>query len=171
MCGGLNGCPTRTRSGCLHFDCITLGVIPEELDAMNESAGVAASMSAKSLILNSGRSGAFSWTKSASRQRRLHVRGEGQAVARCAGRQADGGELVPRVVHVLAQFRFRVRGGIGRDHVEAACQILGGPARADDSGADDGDSVDGFVEGHVHSPKWMVVRCATKRAVPRRRCR
>ncbi len=34
MCGGLNGCPTRTRSGWLHFDCITLGVIPEELEAM-----------------------------------------------------------------------------------------------------------------------------------------
>ena len=65
MCGGLNGCPTRMRSGCLHFDCITLGVIPDELEAMIESGGVAASMSAKSFILNSGRSGAFSWTKSA----------------------------------------------------------------------------------------------------------
>ena len=145
MCGGLNGCPTRTRSGCLHFDCITLGVIPDELDAMSESAGVASSMSAKSLILNSGRSGAFSWTKSASRQRLLHVRGEGQAVARCARRKADGFELPPRVVNVLAQVGFRVRGGVGRDHVEAARQILGGPACADDSGADDGDSVDRFV--------------------------
>ena len=65
MCGGLNGCPTSTRSGCLHFVCITLGVIPDELEAMIESGGVAASMSAKSFILNSGRSGAFSWTKSA----------------------------------------------------------------------------------------------------------
>jgi hypothetical protein len=62
----LKGCPMRTRSGCLHFDCMTLGVIPDELDAISESAGVASSMSANNLILNSGRSGPFSWTKSAS---------------------------------------------------------------------------------------------------------
>src|SRR6266853_5889889 len=65
MCGGLNGCPMRTRSGCLHLDCMTLGVMPDELDAMSESTGVASSMSANSLILKSGRSGPFSWTKSA----------------------------------------------------------------------------------------------------------
>src|SRR5713101_3242283 len=65
MCGGLNGCPTRTRSGCLHFDCITLGVIPDELDAISESTGAAASMSANNFILKSGRSGPFSWTRSA----------------------------------------------------------------------------------------------------------
>src|SRR6266567_3701935 len=53
------------RSGCLHSDCITLGVIPEELDAMIESGGVAASISTNNLILKSGRSGPFSWTKSA----------------------------------------------------------------------------------------------------------
>ena len=53
------------RSGCLHCDCITLGVIPEELDAISESGGVAASISANNLILKSGRSGPFSWTKSA----------------------------------------------------------------------------------------------------------
>src|SRR5258705_4077268 len=64
-CGGLNGCPMSTRSGCLHFDCMTLGVIPDELDAMIESGGVAASISANNLILKSGRSGPFSWTKSA----------------------------------------------------------------------------------------------------------
>src|SRR6266705_3269549 len=44
MCGGLKGCPTRIRSGCLDFDCITLGVIPDELDAMIESTGAASSM-------------------------------------------------------------------------------------------------------------------------------
>src|SRR5215468_7535556 len=44
---------------------MTLGVIPEELDAMIESGGVALSMSANNLILKSGRSGPFSWTKSA----------------------------------------------------------------------------------------------------------
>src|SRR5215472_19342699 len=40
MWGGLNGWPTRTRSGCLQFVCITLGVIPDELDAMIESTRV-----------------------------------------------------------------------------------------------------------------------------------
>src|SRR5947207_7143678 len=65
MCGGLKGCPMRIRSGRLHFDWITLGVIPDELEAIIESGGVASSMSAKSFILKSGRSGPFSWTKSA----------------------------------------------------------------------------------------------------------
>ena len=65
-CGGLNGWPTRTRSGCTQFVCMTLGVIPDELEAMIESTGVAASMSANSFFLKSGRSGPFSWTKSAS---------------------------------------------------------------------------------------------------------
>src|SRR5580692_6423899 len=65
MCGGLNGCPMTQRSGFLQADCITLMVIPDELDAMSESEGVAASMPANSLILKSGRSGPFSWTKSA----------------------------------------------------------------------------------------------------------
>src|ERR1700724_687527 len=45
---------------------MTLIVIPDELDAMIESVGVAASMSANNLILKSGRSGPFSWTRSAS---------------------------------------------------------------------------------------------------------
>src|SRR6266852_7447316 len=53
------------RSACLHCDCITLAVIPEELEAISESGGVAASISANNLILKSGRSGPFSWTKSA----------------------------------------------------------------------------------------------------------
>src|ERR1700730_17175555 len=39
--------------------------MPEELDAMIESGGVASSMSANNLILKSFRSGPFSWTKSA----------------------------------------------------------------------------------------------------------
>src|SRR5882672_9834822 len=53
------------RSGCLHCDCITLAVIPEELEAISESGGVASSISANNLILKSGRSGPFSCTKSA----------------------------------------------------------------------------------------------------------
>src|SRR5580700_529624 len=66
MCGGLKGCPTTQRSGCLQADCITLIVIPDELDAMIESTGVAPSISANTLILKSGRSGPFSCTRSAS---------------------------------------------------------------------------------------------------------
>ena len=61
----MNGWPARIRSGCAQFACMTLGVIPDELDAMKESTGVTASMSTKSFILKSGRSGPFSWTKSA----------------------------------------------------------------------------------------------------------
>src|SRR6202451_1480858 len=64
--GGLKGWPITQRSGCLQPDCITLMVNPDELDAMIESRGVAASISANSLILKSCRSGPFSWTKSAS---------------------------------------------------------------------------------------------------------
>src|SRR6266542_295827 len=44
---------------------MTLGVIPDELEASRESTGVASSMSAYSFILKSGRSGPFSWTRSA----------------------------------------------------------------------------------------------------------
>src|SRR5262245_44097012 len=44
---------------------MTLGVMPDELDAMIESTGVASSMSANNLILKSTRSGPFSCTKSA----------------------------------------------------------------------------------------------------------
>src|SRR5260370_16100347 len=44
---------------------MTVIVNPDELEAMIESGGVASSMSANSLILKSGRSGPFSWTKSA----------------------------------------------------------------------------------------------------------
>src|SRR5579872_184061 len=66
MWGGLKGCPITQRSGFLQADCVTLMVIPDELDAMIESEGVNASISANSLILKSARSGPFSCTKSAS---------------------------------------------------------------------------------------------------------
>src|SRR5207237_3925639 len=46
-------------------DCITLGVIPDELEAMMESSGAASSICANNFILKSGRSGPFSCTKSA----------------------------------------------------------------------------------------------------------
>src|SRR6266403_2123188 len=44
---------------------ITLGVIPDELEARSESTGVTSSISEYSFILKSGRSGPFSWTRSA----------------------------------------------------------------------------------------------------------
>src|SRR6266851_1201013 len=44
---------------------MTVIVNPDELDAMIESGGVTSSISANNLILKSGRSGPFSWTKSA----------------------------------------------------------------------------------------------------------
>src|SRR6266699_978266 len=44
---------------------MTVGVIPDELEARSESTGVTSSMSAYSFILKSGRSGPFSWTRSA----------------------------------------------------------------------------------------------------------
>src|SRR5262245_18566002 len=45
---------------------MTLGVIPDELEASRESTGTTSSISAYSFVLKSGRSGAFSWTRSAS---------------------------------------------------------------------------------------------------------
>lgn len=54
------------RSGRRHSAWMTLIVIPDELDAMIAPGGVASSMSANSGTLSSGRSGAFSCTKSAS---------------------------------------------------------------------------------------------------------
>ena len=80
------------------------------------------------------------------RQRFVHVRRKGQAVARRAVRETDVGQVWPCFIDVLAQVSFRVWRGIGRNDVEAARQILCRPARADDSGADDGDSTYWFVE-------------------------
>jgi len=64
------------RSGWAHADCITLIVISDELDAMLESVGVAASISANNLILKSGRSGAFSLRKSARGKLRRPARAD-----------------------------------------------------------------------------------------------
>src|SRR6266568_4228100 len=66
MWGGLKGCPITQRSGRLAPTWITSMGMPDELDARIAPGGAASSMSANSLTLNSGRSGAFSWTKSAS---------------------------------------------------------------------------------------------------------
>src|SRR5207237_822085 len=71
MWGGLNGWPMTQRSGRLAPVWMTAIGMPDELDARIAPGGVASSISAKSLTLNSGRSGAFSWTKSASASARL----------------------------------------------------------------------------------------------------
>ncbi len=59
------------RSGRLQPDWMTVMVSPDELDAMIESGGVAASISANNLILKSGRSGPAPLTayEGASRQK------------------------------------------------------------------------------------------------------
>src|SRR6202035_3380231 len=63
-CGGLKGWPITQRSGCLHCDWLTPIGMPDELEARIVVSGVIASMSANNLILNSGLSGPFSWTRS-----------------------------------------------------------------------------------------------------------
>ena len=66
-CGGLNGCPISTRSGCSGQPAwIALGNSPEELDASTTSGLVARSSWANSACFRSIRSGPFSCTKSAS---------------------------------------------------------------------------------------------------------
>src|ERR1700726_3124974 len=63
-CGGLEGCPIKKRSGGLHCDWLTPIGMPDELEARIVVSGVSASMSANNLILKSGLSGPFSWTRS-----------------------------------------------------------------------------------------------------------
>ena len=81
-------------------------------------------------------------------QRILQARRERQTIAGCAVRQADAGQQRPGFIDVLAKVGLGVRRWIGRDDVEAACEIVGGPARADDAGADDSNAVNRFVERH-----------------------
>ena len=73
------------RSGYRHSACMTLILMPDELDAMITSGRAASSISANSLTLSSGRSGAFSCTKSASatacRTSRVNVSRSGEAAA------------------------------------------------------------------------------------------
>src|SRR5258708_37075321 len=63
-CGGLKGCPITQHLGCLHCDWLTPIGMPDELEARIVVSGVSASMSANNLILKSGLSGPFSWTRS-----------------------------------------------------------------------------------------------------------
>ena len=45
-CGGLNGWPSTTRSGCVQADCMALTARPDELEASSAVGGAAASMRA-----------------------------------------------------------------------------------------------------------------------------
>jgi hypothetical protein len=86
-------------------------------------AGVSASMPANNLILKSGFSGPFSWTRSTP----------------CSA----SFNLV--VNDSRSQVLFRVWGWVGGDYVDAMCQEQCGPARADDSGSNDGDTTDSIL--------------------------
>ena len=107
---------------------------------MIESGGVASSMSANSFVLKSGRSGPFSWTKSASDNASFMSAVKLSRSREAPGEQSDGRQRRPSLVNVLAQIHFRIRRRVGRDHVEPARQILGRPAGADNTGADDSDA-------------------------------
>jgi hypothetical protein len=107
------------RSGYLQADCITLIVMPDELDAMSESDGVAASMSANSLILKSGRSGQFSWTKSTP-ERAFFMSCEKFSLLRDAVFESPfPGESWPCRVYEFAQIPLSIRCRIGGNYVEA----------------------------------------------------
>src|SRR5260370_18891089 len=62
--GGLKGWPITQRSGCLQEDWLMPMGMPDELEARIVVSGGSASMSANNLILKSGLSGPFSWTRS-----------------------------------------------------------------------------------------------------------
>src|SRR5229473_1730473 len=113
-CGGLKGCPTTMRSGCVHLDCMTLGVIPDELEAMSESGGVASSISANSFILKSGRSGPFSCTKSAL-----------DSACFISAVKARRSRLAPGLRPVL------------ESNVQSSRQVIGCPTRANHARTDD----------------------------------
>ncbi len=63
--------------------------------------------------------------------------------------QPDPGERGPDGLDFLAEFGFRVRGGVVGGDIHAVPQKVCGPAGADDAGADDGDAGgDGGGGGH-----------------------
>jgi hypothetical protein len=57
-------------------------------------------------------------------------------------------ELLPRGVNILPRFGFRAWVRISRNHIEPTCEILRHPARADESGADNPDTVYWFSQRH-----------------------
>jgi hypothetical protein len=131
--------------GRLHFDCITLGVIPEELEAMSESTGVASLISANSLILKSGRSGPFSWTKSAFDNASFR-----SAVK--VKRSRDAPFKRPILVRSFQASSMYLRklasafgaGSVG-DNIESPRQVFGGPTGTDHASANNGNAVYRFV--------------------------
>ena len=94
--GGLKGWPITQRSGCLHADCITLMVNPEELDAMIESVGGRIVHVREQLYLEVLAFGAVLLNKVGVRERLLHIGGELQMVARCVRRKPDHGAGLSR---------------------------------------------------------------------------
>jgi hypothetical protein len=91
---------------------------------MIESTGVASSMSANNFILKSGRSGPFSWTKSASRQLRFLL--EHQQESLIAIREflwAEGDALsaiLERRRRYRAAFEELIAEGVGRGRMAVA---------------------------------------------------
>ena len=62
--------------------------------------------------------------------------------------KSDRRNLFPRITDVLPQICFRARRRIGGDDIKSPGEILGCPACADDSGADNRDATNWFVERH-----------------------
>ena len=78
----------------------------------------------------------------------LHVGRKLQPVARTPGSQPDARQHRPGFIDVLTQVGLRVGSRIGRNHVEATCEILCGPAGTNDSRPNNGNTADGFVKAH-----------------------
>lgn len=101
------------RSGRRHSAWMTLIVMPDELDAMIASGGVASSMSANSLTLSSGRSGAFSCTKSASatacRMSAVNLRRSGEA--------PGGSPIEAAASHAASTYDRRAASAVGAGSV------------------------------------------------------
>src|SRR5713226_4205638 len=75
------------------------------------------------------------------RQSFLHVCGELETLNGRIRRQPDDREVLPGCVDIATQIGFGIRARVGGHHVEAARQVLRSPTRADDSSADDCDSL------------------------------
>ena len=137
---------------------MSLIVIPDELDAMIESTARHSSSCAIQLLLEVEPLGSVFLDEVGLATAPPQIGRERQAVARCAGGEADARQRRPGLVDELAQLasafgadRSRRRRIPGRG--------TGGPARADDSGADDGDAANGFVVWYMScSPmRWCQI--------------
>jgi hypothetical protein len=115
-------------------------VRPEELDAIITSGGNSSSSCRYSFFLKSIRSGPFSWTRSAPLTAVL----ERQFGLGCPGAKAQPLECRPRRFDEPLQGGFCIRRDIGRHDLQAVREEEGGPARANDASADDGDAANGL---------------------------